>query len=251
VVALAVAALMATIALVLAHQPAGAGAGAIGASAPAGAGATQQVTCGGAGQAACPGPGNVWIPLRSTSPGDILAAVRKSTLFTEPRGDTGDHAHDLSRLGTPVLVRALQPTSASPAAVWPDFYVVPILDTHGTTTDAAEAQLNSGHTAIHVIAIATYTMPRPAGAIAELSASAAVTAVEAHAHTTLRGGAQPELVYFPADAQAQQTGAVVWRAGGEFPADPIWLVPGADGQDHVVGDDGAVYAIGQLPMIHA
>jgi hypothetical protein len=161
-----------------------------------------------------------------------------------------DHAHDLSHLGTPLLVRALQPGDSSDAsAVWPDFYVVPILDSHGNATDAAETQLDPSHTAIHVIAIAPYTTPRRGGAIAQLPASAAVGALQAH--IALRKGAAPEPVYFPADAQAQQTGSVVWQAGGEFPADPVWVVPGADGQEHVVGDDGAVYAIGQLPMIHS
>lgn len=252
IVALVVAVLMVAVGLTLAHRPAGATAAGAGAAAPAASGLAQQVTCGGPGQAACAGSGNVWIPLASNNPVDILVAVRKSTLFTEQHADAGDHVHDLSRLGAPLLVHALQPAGGSTGTVvWPDFYVIPILDAHGNTTDAAEAQLNPSHTAIHVIAIVTYTTPRSGGAIAALPASAAVGAVQAHAHTTLRAGAQPQLIYFPADAAAQQAGVVVWRGGGEFPADPIWFVPGADGQEHFVGDDGAVYAVGQLPMIRA
>jgi len=64
----------------------------------------------------------------------------------------------------------------------------------------------------------------------------------------VRAGAQPRLVYFPMDAQAQVMGEVVWKAGGEFPGDPLWLVPAADGRDYVVGANGAVYTIGQLPI---
>lgn len=32
------------------------------------------------------------------------------------------------------------------------------------------------------------------------------------------------------------------------PADPIWLVPGADGQDHIVGADGRAYYLKDLPI---
>ncbi len=79
-------------------------------------------------------------------------------------GDAGDHAHDLSRLGTPVFVRTLQ--LAGNGRIWPDYYVVPILDANGAATDAAELELNPAHTAIHVVAIATYAQPHAAGVIA-------------------------------------------------------------------------------------
>jgi hypothetical protein len=40
----------------------------------------------------------------------------------------------------------------------------------------------------------------------------------------------------------------MWPGGGEFPADPIWLMPGTDGRHYLVGDDGRTYAPEQLPM---
>jgi hypothetical protein len=189
-----------------------------------------------------------WISLRSTAPADVLAAARQSSMFQEDQSSGGDHITNLSRLGTPVLVRALQPAEAI-AGQFPDFYVVPILDASGAATDAAELALNQAHTAIQVIAIVTYSQPHADGAIARMTAATAVTAVGAQQHTALRPGTTPQLVYFPADANAQETGQVTWTGGGEFPADPMWLVPGTDGRDHLVGVDGRTYTPEQLPMI--
>ncbi len=194
-------------------------------------------------------PGD-WIPLRSTAPADVLAAARQSSLFQENLAGNGDHVSNLSRLGSPVLVRAIQPAGAV-AGQYPDFYVVPILDASGAATDAAELELNQAHTAIQVIAIVTYSQPHAHGAIAHMTAAAAVAAVRAQQHSALRPGAQPQLVYFPADATAQEMGQVTWTGGGEFPADPIWRVPGADGRDHLVGVNGRAYYPEQLPLIKA
>lgn len=188
-----------------------------------------------------------WIPLRSNAPADILAAARQSSLFQQNLAGSGDHVSDLSRLGQPALVLAMQPPGAA-VGQYPDFYVVPILDTSGQATDAAELALNPSHTAIQVIAIVTYSQPHPHGVIARMTSSTALAAISAR-HVALASGASPRLVYFPADATAQETGQVTWTGGGEYPADPIWLVPGADGSDHVVGVDGRVYSPAQLPMV--
>ncbi|HEU5348769.1 MAG TPA: hypothetical protein VFU63_09180 [Ktedonobacterales bacterium] len=191
-----------------------------------------------------------WIPIRSTSPGDIIAAARRSELFNERGSVGGDHVTNISRLGAPVLVHALQPPGAA-ASTYPDFYVLPILDNKGTTTDAAELQLNANHTAIQVIAIVTYSEPRTRGSIPRMDAAKARGALNAQHHTSLRQGTAAELVYFPGDAAAQQTGQITWAGGGEFPADPIWLMSGADRREYVVGTDGHVYDLSQLPIVPA
>jgi hypothetical protein len=189
-----------------------------------------------------------WIPLRSTSPADIIAAARKSDLFLQNAHDGGDHVTDLSRLGAPIYVRAMQPHGAVDGR-YPDFYVLPILNSAGAVTDAAELQLNPAHTAIHVIAIDTYAQPRAHGAIIATSSAAALSALAGQRHLALRPGSTPALAYFPGDATAQETGQVVWTGGGEFPADPIWLIPSAIGRDYILGSDGRVYDVDQLPMV--
>lgn len=71
--------------------------------------------------------------------------------------------------------------------------------------------------------------------------------IEPSHHMKQRSGTRAELVYFPLDAQQQQTGELGWTSGGQFPADPFWLIDGADGQEHFVGSDGTVYYSNQIP----
>lgn len=213
---------------------------------PAGSAASHANSDTSAADTSVPADQGVWIAIRSTATADLIAAARQSSLFAENRSGSSDYVTDLSRLGTPVFVRPLRRVSSAHGNL-PDFYVIPILNARGETTDAAELELNPAHTAIHVIAIVTYAQPHPLGAIPQLTPQAAATSLEAHHHVKLRSGAQAQLVYFPLDAELQQTGKLVWTSGGEFPADPVWLIPGADGQDHIVGDDGAVYLSSQIP----
>lgn len=191
-----------------------------------------------------------WIPLRSTAPADIIAAARQSDMFRQNAADGGDHVADLSRLGIPVYVQAIQPRGAA-AGQYPDFYVIPVLNSAGAATDAAELQLNRAHNAIHVIAIATYALPRPYGALTTMTSANALSALKGQRHLGVRPGSVPTLAYFPGDATAQETGQVIWTGGGEFPADPIWLIPGSNGHDYIAGTDGRVYDVDQLPMVQA
>ncbi|WIG59930.1 MAG: hypothetical protein OJF49_002678 [Ktedonobacterales bacterium] len=203
-----------------------------------------QDTCGTAGLPACPTTAR-WITLKSHSPADIIAAARQSPLFNVDRSGGGDYIKDLSHLGPPLFVRCLV---SSGKYAMPNFYVIPVNDTSGATIGAAELELNPNSTAILVQAIVTYTKPHPHNVIARMSAQDATAAVMAQHHTSLRASAQPQLVYFPVNAYAQQTGKIVWVSGGEYAGDPVWLVPGADGKDHVVGVDGHVYYTSQLPI---
>ena len=189
--------------------------------------------------------GPQWIALKSQAPGDILAAVRQSPLFTVNRSDNGDHLKDLSRVGVPQLVTELRLTPGSQGA---DCYAVPILDASGATVGVAVAWLNPAHTAIYVGYIRSYDVPLARWTGTLPSADQAVAIVRTQHHTGLRAHTHPQLVYFPFDFQGQQTGRVHWTAGGEGPDTPIWLVPGADGHDHLVGTDGRAYSVSELPV---
>src|SRR5262249_32810083 len=113
--ALAVCGLFAAIALVSGNVPSGAASGALG-------------LCGGSDVSPCDARAD-WIALRSTASGDIIAAARSSTLFREQRTGNGAQLQDLSRLGTPLLVQPLRPSTrvGGQIVVYPDFYVIPIL----------------------------------------------------------------------------------------------------------------------------
>lgn len=195
--------------------------------------------------------GDTWIPIHSQAPGDIIAATRQSPLFEESRADTGDHVRDLSRLGSPVYVRALRPAGVT-AAQAPDFYIVPILNPPGAATDAAELALNPSHTAVQVIAIVTYTVPRPDGMVAAMRADQAVHAAASQRREAAQAISQPYLVYFPLDPawQTSPSSQTAWTAGGALPADPVWFVTATDGKQYLAGNDGRLYTLSQLPFWH-
>lgn len=199
-----------------------------------------------ASAAATANAGTGWISLTAQSPRAIIEAARQSSLFNVNRTNGGDYLRDLSRLETPVYVRALRVTGG---VTLPDYYIIPIDDASGRMVGAAELALNSAHTAVQLTAIITYNTPRPHGQLPLVQRSAAVTDLARQRSAALRSNAQPELVYIPIDATALQTGAITWNGGGQYPADPVWVIPGSDGADHVVGTDSHVYAIGDLPVM--
>jgi hypothetical protein len=196
--------------------------------------------------------GDGWIPLRSQAPADILAAARSGALLHDSQAGDGDGPHDLTHLGTPILVRALVPVGITTSQA-PDFYVVPILNAAGATTDAVELALNPARTAVQEIAIITYSAPRANGAIAQARQDQAVQIVAKERHVALQSGGQPYLIYFMVAAPDPSIPGdpPLWSGGGALPADPIWLIPATDGQSYLAGDDGAVYAESQLPFAAA
>ena len=249
VLAVALASVLAAIALATAHTGSHVASGSGNGNSSAGqptqpARAQATKTCGFPGLPACPIAQPVWIPLASTAPADIVAAARKSPLIMTVSSGQGDTV-DVTRLGTPVLVRAYLISSSNPL---PDYYDIPARDASGATIGVVLCTLNSQHTAISVDDIVGYSSPRSAGTITTLSAQDAVNAVSSQTHVAPRAGAAAELIYFPFDQMAEDTGKINWKAGGNTPYDPMWLVPGADGQDHLVGSDGHVYAPSQLPV---
>ncbi len=198
-----------------------------------------------AGNDAANASGPDWITLRNHSAATIIAAARKSPLFQVNRSGSGDYLSDLSRLGVPQEVDGY---ATQPGVTLSDYYIIPILDKAGDSVGAAVLRLSGNHDAVYLQSIDTYAQPRPRGAIARLDQTHALAAVNAHAHTQLAFGVHPRLVYFAFDFQGADRGAFIWNGGGAFPDDPIWLVPGLDGHDHLVGTDSNVYAPTQLPV---
>lgn len=204
-----------------------------------------QHTCGYPGVPSCSTyTDQQWIPLRSTSPGDIIAAARTSRLFNSVSSGNGD-TPSLARLGIPQLVLAFRANLTAGSNL--DYYLIPIQDTTDATLGVVMCQVNASRTAISVADIVQWAHSRPAGQITSMSAQSAVAAVQTKHHVGLRVGAAPQFIYFPGSAMAQETGKLTWVSGGEQPYDPVWIVPGADGQQHIVGSDGQVYYASQLP----
>jgi hypothetical protein len=210
--------------------------------------AAVMIACGQSAQAqnsaATPLPSG-WIALRSQSPVDVIAAARQSPLFNVNRSGNGDYLSDLSHLGTPLLVQGY---SAVAGVTLPDYDIIPVLDAaSGSSLGAAVLQLNAAHTAIHVQSIDTFARPRAAGAIAQMNLPRAVSTLTTQSHTQLAFNARPRLVYLNISLQGVDQGTLTWTGGGILPDDPLWLIPGADGHDHIIGNDGHAYLPQQLP----
>jgi hypothetical protein len=209
-------------------------------------------SCGTSTTPACPGAQPDWIPLTADTPQAVLAAWRQSSLYAAAQSSNatgrGDAQYDISRPETPVFVRELH----APGSVnLPDVWVIPFDTADGMIGYAVVCNINASHTAIEVASISGIGTPRPHGQLARVTENVAVSSVEAQSHTELRPGAQPYLVTMAIDANQLQTGQIVWKAGGLWPGDPLWLVPGADGRDRVLGDDGEVYLASQIPLAKA
>lgn len=189
--------------------------------------------------------GNGWITITSDSPEAIIAAAHKTTLFNVNRSNGGDYL-DISHLEAPVYVQALH-TAGSISS--PDYYIIPVDDTTGAMVGAAELALNPTHTAIQLTSIITYSSPRPHSQLSLVEQSTALANLSTQKRISLRTGAQPQLIYVPIDSTALETGEITWDGGGLFPADPIWLIPGADGKDYVVGSDGHAYDMSSIPIM--
>jgi hypothetical protein len=201
-------------------------------------------TCGFPGRPACPVATPAWYALRSTSAADIIAAARQSDLFSVNASGQGD-TPSLARLGIPTLVLALH---ASGVGQGPDYYLIPIQDQTGATLGVVMCTVNASRTAIDVVDIVQYMHVRPAGQVTVISAQAATGDFTAQTHVALRVGTEPQLVYFPNSYTAVESGQSAWNAGGTSADDPVWLLAGADGVSRVVGTDGHVYSMSQLPL---
>lgn len=195
--------------------------------------------------------GNDWVHLRSTTPADLLAAARSTTLYQEvaasPQTRMGQ-ALRTSTLGTPMLVRAYRPTRGMP-----DVWVVPVLATGTHVVALLDFAYDRPHARIRAVSFAgpfVPTDPEFGQPFPRLSSSAALARAQQAHRLSLASGQQPQLVYFPANLNALNDphSKLKWSGGGQFPDLAIWRMPSASGQDYLVGVDGVVYGATQLPL---
>ena len=191
--------------------------------------------------------GSNWIPLRSTSTADIIAAARDTLPMTYQGGDSFPITAS-SPTGTPVLVLALRDSDfAQP----PDFYVVPILTNSGAPVADVTLELNADHTSFRQGGISSGGS-RPQGILWQHSASQAGSALEAQRHVALMAGFTPVLVYWPVNATHFETGEITWNGGSLGPTTPAWLLRGTNSQYYIMAndqaDDGHIYALSEMPL---
>lgn len=197
--------------------------------------------------AATSATGSDWIPLRSTSPADVIAAAR-DLLPTYYQGGDSFNITKTSPTGTPVLVLALRDSDFSLA---PDCYVVPILTNSGAPVADVTLELNPSHSAFRFGGISSGGS-RPQGIIWQHSAAQAASALDSQRHVALMSGFTPALVYWPVNAVHFETGEITWNGGSLGPTTPAWLLRGDNGQYYIMAndraDDGHIYSLSEMPL---
>jgi hypothetical protein len=81
-----------------------------------------------------------------------------------------------------------------------------------------------------------------------VTANGAVAAVSTEQRIAMAAGQTAELIYFPTDIVGIQNGTNHWDGGGATVIDPIWRVPGADGQWHYVDHNGLAHLSTDIPV---
>ena len=216
--------------------------------------ATAQVSlsCGTSTTPDCPTPTTGdWIPISADTPAAVLAVFKQSGMYSAAQSSAttgvGDAQYDLSRPETPLFVRELHIPGS---IVMPDMYIIPFDMANGTVGYLMLCNVNATHTAIEVgevMGVGTKNgAPVPHGGLVYLSASAAEGVLYAQRHVRLMPGKQPYLVYTPLDPMSGG-----WSGVGRDGFRPLWLVPGADSHDYVIGNDGKAYLPSQIPLASA
>ena len=199
-----------------------------------------------------------WVPLASAAPADVLSAARAtSTYQTVAAAHTPiGLALQQGTLGTPVLVHAYHPTpgmldvwvipvleQSVPGLSGPGPHVVALLD---FAYDAANNRVRAASFAgPFVPGDPEYGQPFPRMAAPAAQALVARAGIPSAASTT-----PPELVYFSVDLTrvVGPHATALWTGGGQFPDLAIWRIPGAQGQDYIVGLDKRLYTPAELPL---
>ncbi len=211
------------------------------------------LSCGTSTTPDCPTPTTGdWIPLSADTPAAVLAVFKQSEMYsaaqTSSTTGVGDAQYDLSRPETPLFVRELRVPGSM---VLPDMYIIPFDTANGAVGYLMLCNVNATHTAIEVnevMAAGTKNgAPVPHDGLVYLSASAAEGVLYAQRHVRLMPRKQPYLVYTPLDPMT----AASWTGTGRDGFRPLWLVPGADGHDYVIGNDGKAYLPSQIPLAKA
>lgn len=218
--------------------------------------AQSSATVGGPGRGPAQGSGPQWVTLSSTSPAAIQQAARSTRDFQDVLSSSQTLLGQALRngtLGTPVLIHAYRP---SPGMT--DVWVIPVLEAAAPGAHIVallDFAYDSRHHRIRPLTFAgpfVPTDPEYGQPFPRLSSTQATAVLTQGRRLVLAAGAQPELVYFPANLDAingtNASATVKWSGGGQFPDLAIWRLPAADGHDYLVGVDGQVYTASQLPL---
>jgi hypothetical protein len=197
---------------------------------------------------ACPTPVVPWVPLRSESPADVLAAAQSTGMFQSAM--TGDDAISVAlksgTLGQPALVKPYRD-----GTVLDTVWVIPVLGSAGTPSAMLEFVYDRPNhrlraASFDAVGVGMFYGSHP---FPFIDASEAASLAQQARKVSPMAGRAAELIYFPTDHTAVLTGqSPAWTGGGESVIDPIWRTPGADGRWYYVTHDRQVHLCSEIPI---
>lgn len=202
--------------------------------------------CGNTGQAACQQAQPNWFPIASESPSAVAGAISHSPDYLSMQGRYGYVALD-----TPALVHAFAAHTGI-AYYDDDHWVVTVRDASGMRVGIFDFVYNR---ATHELRFSSYGVITALDAHSKMafpyiSSTAAAQALQKQRGLQVRGGTQPELIFFPIDPNYPVLTSPVhqWKGGGNSPMIPMWLMVGSDGQSYFAGTDLGIYTQAALPI---
>jgi hypothetical protein len=188
-----------------------------------------------------------WFSINSGSAADIVSAVQCTATFQSAMQGNDPIAHALQSgtLANPVLVQPYRGDAGLSA-----FWVVPVVNANkyplALLTFFYQAQTRLIHEGeFDAVSGNMFYVNHSFPAV---TAPMSVTAVGTEQHVTMAQGEAPELIYFPGDLIGLETGTNHWQEGGTSVIDPIWRVPGSDGNWHYVDHFDHAHVSTDIPV---
>jgi len=208
----------------------------------------KQPWCDAPGLPACPTPDPGWVPITGETPRAAADAISRSSMFGALQGQVGHLSLD-----TPALVHLL--LSRGGSDYWTsDHWVVSARNDAGVQIGLFDYVYDRAHQRIRFANYGYISAndPRYGHAFPYSTAASAIQRLQVERKVSPRASSAPLLVYFPPDPRvlgpAGNQAPIPWSGGGEYPTDPMWMVPGADGRTYFVGKDSHVHNQSELPI---
>lgn len=188
-----------------------------------------------------------WFSINSGSAADIVSAAKCTDMY-----QSASHGSDLiasalqtGTLSNPVLVKPYR-SDVGLAQYW----VIPVVDANNHPLALLTFRYNPQSRLLHEgeFDAVTGDMFYVHRSFPAVPANMAAAAVGTQQHVVAVLGQPAELIYFPGDFAGFAAGKNTWNEGGTAVIDPIWRVPGADGQWHYVDHDGNAHLNTDIPV---
>jgi hypothetical protein len=197
-------------------------------------------------QPACPSLQLNWSSVTSESAAAVTQAIEQSVDYISMQSRFG-----YTSLDTPGLVHAFAAHTGI-SYYDDDHWIVSVRNASGMRCGIFDYVYDQANHRLRFSSYGVITSGDPHHTLAfpYVSATTAVQALWSQRGLHLKGGVQPELIFFPINpAFGNPTSPVSkWAGGGNSPMLPMWLLVGTDGRNYFIGTDLSVYNQSSLPI---